>query len=113
MKQEFIAACQAFLIPTSILFVALALSTNQAMKTMISLVAWLINVVWLSRLLPASDLPARDHHAAVGLAVVFTGAWLILAALHAYWWYQEAEFPWGRADNARSDVTGASHTPGT
>ena len=93
MKQEFISACQAFLVPTAIFFVALAVAKAQSLKTSISLAAWVICGIFLIRLLADTDLPRADRLAATGLGAIFTVAWLVASVIHAAWWYQEPDFP--------------------
>jgi fumarate reductase subunit C len=95
MKQEFLSWCQMFLIPMAIFFAALAVAKTQAMKTGISLVAFVISLVSGVRLLGAgaTDLSPRDLHTASGLAVIIILVWLIAALVHAGWWYQEPDFP--------------------
>ena len=90
MNQQLIAASQMFLIPASMLFVAIGVARTEALKTLISLMACGVGVIWVCRVYRwAGFLSLGDKFTALGLAIIFLVAAIICAAAHASLWRPE------------------------
>jgi hypothetical protein len=74
---ELIAVCQMFLVPASILFGALALTSSAPLRALISLVGLAACGVWLYRLWFWTGLAIIDRNTVLALAGAFAAAYLI------------------------------------
>jgi len=89
MEEKLSAACQMFLVPTTILFAALAAGITEQLKTLLCSIGLATCVLWLYRMLGWEHLPHLDKLTVVALASVFVLAWAIALPVHAYnWWRQ-------------------------
>lgn len=87
------AACQMFLIPTTILFAALSAGVTHQLKTLLSIIGVATSFVWLLRIYAWKNLVVSDRRAALALAWIFLIAWLVALPVHAYWWWVQAGKP--------------------
>jgi hypothetical protein len=86
MQQQLIAACQMFLIPSTILFAALAAAPTEPLKTLISFMGVATTGIWFNRVRAWDGLPSIDRGSALFLSGVFLLAWITALAVHGYWW---------------------------
>jgi hypothetical protein len=86
MQQQLIAACQMFLIPSTILFAALAAAPTEPLKDLICLMGMTTTGIWFNRVRLWLDLSAVDRQSALALSGVFLAAWIVAFAVHLYWW---------------------------
>ena len=85
MDKDVSAACQMFIIPSTIMFAALANAGTEGLKTGIGLVGLATALIWLARLGSwTTDIKAADRRAALSLCWVFIVAWVVVTAVHAY-----------------------------
>jgi|SRR6516164_4071228 len=94
MTPELSAACQMFIIPMMILFVALAVATTEELKALLAAMVLGISIlffvrVWIWRGL----LLIADKYTALGLALVFLVAALISVFVHGRQWGRRRETP--------------------
>jgi hypothetical protein len=61
MDQALSAACEIFLIPSAILFAALAVATNEQLKTLVSLMGVATTGAWFYRVLVWTGLSATTR----------------------------------------------------
>lgn len=96
MDSDLSAACQMFLIPTTILFAALSTGLSHQLKTLLSLIGVATSIVWLARICTWMELEPSDRYTALALACIFLIAWLVALPTHAYWWWDQAgqPLPW-------------------
>ena len=90
MDQALSAACEIFLIPSAILFAALAVATNEQLKALVSLMGVATTGAWFYRVLVWTGLSGHDKGVVLFLAGVFLIAWLPATVVHGSKWYQEA-----------------------
>jgi hypothetical protein len=86
MDKDVSAACQMFLIPSTIMFAALANAGTEGLKVGIGLVGVSTAVIWLKRLrkwIPP-DIKAADRSAAMALSILFVVAWAVVTIVHFY-----------------------------
>ena len=86
---ELIAACQMFLVPTSILFGALGLATALPLKMLISLIGLATSGLWFYRLWFWTGLAVIDRNATLGLAGAFALAWLVALLAYVSVWMRQ------------------------
>ena len=86
---ELIAACQMFLVPASILFGALALTTAQPLRALISVVGLATAGIWLYRLWFWTGIAPIDRNTVLALAGVFAIAWLIALIAYVSAWMRQ------------------------
>ena len=94
MNPELSAACQMFIVPASILFVALAVATTEELKALLAASVLGISIlffvrVWIWRGL----LMIADKYTALGLALIFLLAALISVFVHGREWGRRREAP--------------------
>jgi hypothetical protein len=90
MKQELIPALQMFIIPASILFVAIGVAKTEALKTLLSLMACGVGVIWFVRVYRwAGGLSFGDKFTALGLAIICLMAAVICLVAHGMLWWSE------------------------
>ena len=96
MDGDLSAACQMFLIPTTILFAALSAGLTHQLKTLLSAIGVATSVVWVLRMYAWTDLPTSDRWTALALAWIFLIAWLVALPVHAFWWWDQSgrPLPW-------------------
>jgi hypothetical protein len=88
MDRDVSAACQMFLIPSTILFTALANATTEPLKTLISIMGILTAALWYHRIHNWAAITEPDEFTARSLAGIFLVSWVVAGAVHAYWWSQ-------------------------
>ena len=93
MHPDLSAACQMFLIPTTILFAALSAGLTHQLKTLLSLIGFATSLVWLGRICVWTELKPSDRYTAVALALIFLIAWAVALPVHAFWWWDKAGRP--------------------
>jgi hypothetical protein len=85
MDKDVSAACQMFLIPSTIMFAALANAGTEGLKAGIGLVGLITALIWLARLGRwTTDIKAADRSAAMALSLLFVVAWAVVTAVHLY-----------------------------
>lgn len=89
MGQDLSSACQMFLVPISILFGSLGVTSKQDLKTAISIMGLATSVAWLYRLCTWNGLAGPDLYSTMALATIFVAAWVVAAAVHGTAWYFE------------------------
>jgi hypothetical protein len=90
MQQLLIPALQMFLIPASILFVAIGVAKTEALKALLSLMACGVGVIWLARVYRwAGGLSFGDKFTGLGLAIIFLVAAIICLVAHGMLWWSE------------------------
>ena len=92
MNETLIRACEMFLLPTTILFVAFGLAQSEGLKGLISAVGVLVSVIWaLHILFWTGILTSIDFATTLILSLIFVVAWAIVAYPHARSWRFAAE----------------------
>ncbi len=96
MPIDLIAACQMFLIPSTILFGALGVAASEGLKTLISIMGAATSVVWLMCIWNWGDMPNVDRSSVLILAGIFVFAWVGSFVTHFYYgctsgWKKPAE----------------------
>ncbi len=89
MDEKLVAACQMFLVPATILFAALAVSTTEALKTLFCIIGVVVSTAWLFRLYRWTGLTDADRNTAFALAYIFFAAAIIAAGVHFWLWHKE------------------------
>lgn len=90
MKQQLIPALQMFIIPASILFVAIGVAKTEALKTLLSLMACGVGVIWFARVYRwVGGLSFGDNFTGLGLAIIFLVAAIICLVVHGLLWWPE------------------------
>ena len=84
MDRDLSAACQMFLIPSTIMFAALANAGTEGLKVFIALMGFVTALIWLTRLRSWEDIKAADSKTANALARLFAVAWLVVLIAHLY-----------------------------
>ncbi len=86
MNRELTAVCQMFLIPTSLLFTALAAAETEQLKTLVSIMGFLISLVWAYRMWNWVGVPRADKNTGLWLALVFVAAAGLSTLIHGRLW---------------------------
>jgi hypothetical protein len=87
MNDTLIHACEMFLVPTTILFIAFALAPTEGLKVVISAVGVLTSVIWAFHILFWTGiLTSVDFATTLILSLIFLFAWVIAAYPHARSW---------------------------
>jgi hypothetical protein len=87
VNETLIHACEMFLIPATILFVALALAPTDKLKQLIAILGVLTSLIWLFRILFWKGvLTSVDFTVTFILALIFLAAWLIALYGHTSAW---------------------------
>ena len=82
MNDTLIHACEMFLIPTTILFIAFALASTEKLKAVTSILGVITSAVWLLHIIFWTGiLTVIDLAATLVLSVVFLITWVIVAFL--------------------------------
>ena len=90
MNQHLMLTCQMFLIPASVLFVAIGVARTEALKTLLSLMACGVSLIWLARVYRwPFGLSFGDKFTALGLAIIFLVAAIICLVAHGLLWWPE------------------------
>ena len=95
MNDSLVAACQLFLVPSSILFGALGVANTEPLKTMISAMGLTTCLLWVVRLhilLCAQSganpsVPYIDIYFGLALAYIFALAYLASIVAHTRLWW--------------------------
>jgi hypothetical protein len=85
MPLELIAACQMFLIPSTILFGDLGVALSEGLKTLIAAMGSATSIVWLIRIWNWDELPEVDRRSVLILARIFVLAWVGSFLVHFYY----------------------------
>ena len=93
MNQQLSAACQMFIIPASILFVALTVAANEELKALLSVLGLGISILWVVRVWTWKDLSIGDRYTALLLALIFFVAALVSVFVHGRAWRLERRSP--------------------
>ena len=90
MHYQLMLTCQMFLISASILFVAIGVARTEALKTLLSLMACGVGLIWLARVYrwPVA-LSFGDKFTSLGLIIIFLVAALISLVAHGLLWWPE------------------------
>jgi len=90
MNQQLVAASQMFIIPISILFVALGVARTEALKTLVSALSVGVSVIWVCRIARwAGFLSVGDKYVGLGLAIICLVATIISLVVHGSLWWPE------------------------
>lgn len=84
MDRDVSAACQMFLIPSTIMFAALANAGTEGLKVFIGLMGVATSFIWLLRIRLWTEAVRADRNTATSLSALFLVAWLGVTAVHAY-----------------------------
>jgi hypothetical protein len=85
MDKDVSAACQMFLIPSTIMFTALANAGTEGLKVCIGLVGFITALIWLVRLRNwTKNIDEADKKAAMHLSLLFVFAWAVITIVHFY-----------------------------
>lgn len=82
MNRDVSAACQMFLIPSTILFGALGAAQTEPLKFLISLTALLSAVIWLYVISNWPKITLVERRASYALALVCLVAWAASSYVH-------------------------------
>ena len=88
MDPTLITACQMFLVPASILFVAIGIATTESLKTLISAMGVALSAIWLYRAILWEGLKTADKNTVLWLASTFLAAAIISMGVHFCRWYK-------------------------
>lgn len=87
MNDTLIHACEMFLLPTTILFIAFAIASSERLKALISVIGVLTSLIWTFHIIFWTGiLTAVDFASTLILSLVFLFAWVICAYPHAQSW---------------------------
>lgn len=92
MNDTLIHACEMFLLPSTVLFLAFGLASTEWLKALISAVGVLTSVIWVFRIVFWTGiLTTVDFATTLILSLIFLGAWVIAAIPHAQssWHFSE------------------------
>lgn len=84
MDKDVSAACQMFLIPSTIMFAALANASTEGLKVLVALMGFVTALIWLTRLRSWDGIKPADSKTANALARLFAVAWLGVFIAHLY-----------------------------
>ncbi len=92
MNDTLIHACEMFLLPTTVLFLAFGLTQSEGLKAVISVVGVLTSIIWAFHIVFWTGiLTTVDFATTLILSLIFFGAWVIAAYPHAQSWRLGAE----------------------
>ncbi len=92
MNDALIHACEMFLLPTTVLFLAFGLAPSERLKALISAVGVLTSVIWAFHIIFWTGiLTPIDFATTLILSLIFLGAWVIAAIPHTRSWRFSAE----------------------
>ena len=87
MNETLIHACEMFLLPATILFVAFCIAPTEVLKALISAVGILTCLVWAFHIVFWTGiLTGIDFATTLILSLIFLVAWTIVAYPHARSW---------------------------
>jgi hypothetical protein len=93
MNATLITACQMFLVPSTIMFAALAVAKTEELKTVVSFMGGAMSALWLYRVLNwDTPLSQIDREVAYVLSGAFLVAWVGCFFVHGYWAIEERFF---------------------
>ena len=98
MIQPVSIACQMFIIPASVLFIALAVASTEALRALLSLMALGISILWIVRVWTWKEISIStgDRYTALALALIFFVAALLTVFAHGNaWWRERKALPMG------------------
>ena len=84
-------ACQMFIIPASVLFVALAVAGTEALRALLSLMALGVSILWIVRVWTWKQISTGDLYTALALALIFFVAALLTFFAHGNAWWRERD----------------------
>jgi hypothetical protein len=84
MKAELILACEMFLVPSTILFAAIALASTEGLRAGISAIGAATSVAWFVQIWWWPDLNVIERGTALALALTFGAAWLVSLIAHLF-----------------------------
>jgi hypothetical protein len=82
MNENLISLCQMFLIPATLLFAAAGVAHSQGIKLLICLTGVATTGLWLYRVWFWTSLSVIDRRTALGLAGLYTLAWIFTLLVH-------------------------------
>jgi len=92
MNETLIHACEMFLLPTTILFVAFAIAPSERLKALISGIGVIASLIWTFHIIFWTGiLTGVDFASTLILSLVFVVAWVICAFPHARSWRFDSE----------------------
>jgi hypothetical protein len=92
MNDALIHACEMFLLPATILFVAFGVAPSERLKALVSAVGVLTSVIWTFHIVFWTGiLTAVDFATTLILSLIFLIAWAIVAYPHVRSWRFGAE----------------------
>ncbi len=81
MNESLISACQLFLIPATLLFGALGVANSRGLKLLVCFLGVATTGLWFYRVWFWAGLSLLDRRTALGLAGLFTLAWIVASLL--------------------------------
>ena len=84
-------ACQMFIIPASVLFIALAVASTEALRALLSLMALGVSILWIVRVWTWRGISTGDLYTALALALIFFVAALLTVFAHGNAWWRERD----------------------
>ena len=94
MSPDLSAACQMFIVPLSILCVALAVATTEELKALLAAVMLGVSILFAVRMwIWRGLLMIADKYTALGLALIFLIAALVAVFVHGREWGRRREAP--------------------
>ena len=92
MNDTLIHACEMFLLPTTILFVAFGIAPSERLKALVSAVGVVTSLIWTFHIIFWTGiLTTVDFASTLILSIVFLVAWAICAYPHAQSWRLASE----------------------
>ncbi len=92
MNDTLIHACEMFLLPTTVLFLAFGLTQSAGLKALISVVGVLTSIIWAFHIIFWTGiLTTVDFATTLILSLIFAIAWVVAAYPHARSWRLGAE----------------------
>jgi hypothetical protein len=91
MNDTLIHACEMFLLPATVLFLAFGIAPSERLKSMISAVGVLTSLIWAFHIVFWTGiLTTVDLVTTLVLSLIFLVAWAIVAYPHARSWRLDA-----------------------
>jgi hypothetical protein len=92
MNDTLIHACEMFLLPTTILFLAFAMAPSERLKALISALGVITSIIWAFHIIFWTGiLTSVDFASSLILSLIFLVAWAIVAYPHARSWRFDVE----------------------